>query len=570
MSINRNEELQSGNEKIFLDYNVTEGSSHSLNEENTIRRQSQTFNDLENYSTYSWTKPYTIPLNVVKNRINSAYLEIIDLLITYEQALTRVFLNPYIDPGLEESHFHIWDELAKNNKDLVDEYFKSNVDKTPANNEVYVGGSQYFNEDTGEYIDSKNLENHQSKKVFPEYIPFNEYLYAEEHGCRGCRKFVKDYDRVISHSVFVHLFDFRYFLKLLSNEAKCIKDSLLYDFGDEYEDESQQQAASFYFSWAEMASHHTKLIAGELTQEQDLLSSSEVDNISKKQAAQFQAFFSIRVASYTETIDNILFSLKKDLMDNCEIFYDRYVTPSLRFKSQVAAPLELDIQTTNLRNDAPVLAEEIITAVNAFKGNFGSILSDMVQRKTNLKSKFERLFSYNIQRKKYINYIDQLSVKAKSRPKIILAITDDQYSSIFDRITIDHSEKQTLKSNHSMLDGLDQDHHPQYLLRAGGRIFGDIELEDGVTIDGVDISSHAHTGDDGSVRIKSTDIDYETPREETELFAQSVNSEFNVTINSFVPDILQGGIPVVDVVLDISIPDDLKDKYEFEIMYIEN
>jgi hypothetical protein len=121
-----------------------------------------------------------------------------------------------------------------------------------------------------------------------------------------------------------------------------------------------------------------------------------------------------------------------------------------------------------------------------------------------------------------------------------------------------------------MLDGLDEDHHPQYLLRAGGRILGNIEVQDGVTIDGVDINSHAHTGDDGSARIKSTDIDYETPREETSLFSQSVNSEFNVTINSFVPDIRQGGVPVVDVVLDISIPDDLKDKYEYEIMYIEN
>jgi hypothetical protein len=568
MSINRNQELQSGNERIFLDYNVTEGSSNSLNEESALRRQGETFNDLENYNTYSWTKPYSIPLNVVKNRVNSSYLQIIDLLEDYEQALNKVFLNPYIDPGLEESHFHIWEELSKNNKSLIEEYFPSEMNTETLSQDA--GDDTIIDVSFGLIDPSNQLNNDQAKKIYPDHIPFKQYLHAEEHGCRGCRKFVKDYDRVISHSVFVHLFDFRYFLKLLSNEAKCIKDSLLYDFGDEYEDESQQQAASFYFSWAEMASHYTQLIAGELLQERDLLSSSEVDNISKKQAAQFQAFFSIRVASYTETIDNILFSLKKDLMDNCEIFYNRYVTPSLRFKSQVAAPLQLDIETTNLRNDAPVLAEEIITAVNAFKGNFGSILSDMVQRKSNLKNKFERLFSYNIQRKKYINYIDQLSVKAKSRPKIILPITEDKYSSIFDRITIDHSEKQTLKSNHSMLDGLDEDHHPQYLLRAGGRILGNIEVQDGITIDGVDINSHAHTGDDGSARIKSTDIDYETPREETSLFSQSVNSEFNVTINSFVPDIRQGGVPVVDVVLDISIPDDLKDKYEYEIMYIEN
>jgi hypothetical protein len=43
-----------------------------------------------------------------------------------------------------------------------------------------------------------------------------------------------------------------------------------------------------------------------------------------------------------------------------------------------------------------------------------------------------------------------------------------------------------------------------------------------------------------------------------------------VSINSFVPDIRQGGLPVVDVILDISIPDEVKDKYEFEILYVEN
>jgi hypothetical protein len=245
--------------------------------------------------------------------------------------------------------------------------------------------------------------------------------------------------------VFVHLFDFRYFLKLLLHEANNIKNSLTYDFGDTYEDESQQQAASFYFSWAEMAAHYTKVIAEQLSEGQDYLSTSEVDYISKKQAAQFQAFFSIRVASYTEGIDNVLFSLKKELMDNSEIFYERYVSPSLKFKLNVSAPLELDIQTTNLSNQAPVLASEIITAVNALKGNFGSILSDMVQRRSNLRSKFDRLVSLNLQRKKYISYIDQLSAKASTRPRILIEVKEDKTSSIFDRVVIDENKNQNLK-----------------------------------------------------------------------------------------------------------------------------
>jgi hypothetical protein len=574
MSINRSQELQSGDSSVFNDYKVTEGSSNSTSQDAHERRQEQTFNDLENYNTYSWTKPYTIPLKVVKNRMDIVVQDITQLLSTYEQNLKNVYLNPYLDPGLEDSHFHIWDELHKNNKSLVEEYIPATTQSGEGEMSIQPVLSD-ADEDTvidisfGLFTPPGDLADNTITLAYPNYVSFSQYLYAEKHGCRGCRKFVKDYDRLMSHSVFVHLFDFRYFLKLLLHEANYIKNSLTYDFGDIYEDESQQQAASFYFSWAEMAAHYTKVIAEQLTQGQDYLSISEVDYISKKQAAQFQAFFSIRVASYTEGVDNVLFSLKKELMDNSEIFYERYVSPSLKFKSNVSAPLELDIQTTNLKNEAPVLAQEIITAVNAFQGNFGSILSDMVQRRSNLRSKFDRLISLNLQRKKYISYIDQLSIKASTRPRILIEVKEDNTSSIFDRVVIDENRNETLKSSHGILDDLNEDSHPQYLLRSGGAIFGNIEIADGVTIDGVDISAHAHTGEDGSFKIKSTDIDYDTPREEIDLFSTSTVGEMQVTVSSFIPDIRTGGVPVVDVVLNIQIPDEIDGRYEYEIVYIE-
>jgi hypothetical protein len=425
---------------------------------------------------------------------------------------------------------------------------------------VFTGGSGSFNEETGE---------NDRKVPTPNFISFKQYLYAEEHGCRGCRKFVKEYDKLISHSIFVHLFDFRYYLKLLLHESNCIRESLLYDFGAEYEDESQEQAAIFYFSWAKMAENHTRLVTEELNENSDQIPSSEVDLISKKQAAQFQAFFSIRVAAYTESIDNLLFSMKKYLLDTCHIFYTKYVSPSLKFKSQVAAPLELDLLTTSMRTSMPTLAEEVVTAVNSFKGNFGSILTDMVQRRSNIQQKFDNLLSLNIQRKKYISYIDQLSVKASPRPKIILNINEDKHSFLFDQITIDDSSRMSLSSVHGNLDSLNDNDHPQYLMRSGGTIFGDIIMAEGVTIDGVDIDTHAHTGEDGSVRIKSTDIDYETPREETTLLQSADGSLLEVSINAFESSIKNGGVPTVNAVVNISIPDSYSDKYEYEIVYLE-
>lgn len=552
MSINRSEKISSSGSYIFRDYSTSGGSTQSLQEQKYDKRKEQSFNDVDNYDFYSLTPAYRIPINVVKEKVFSVDQKIKDLLQTYEELLGKVYINPYLDNNIEEAHYHLFEEVEKKYEETFNSYYKSKLN--------------LFTIDT---VGMNGKPEVSPESVVPNYISFAQYIYAEEHGCRGCRKFVKEYDRLISHSAFVHLFDFRYYLKLILNESKCIKNSLLYDFGEEYEDESQEQAAIFYYSWAKMAENHTRIITEELTQQADKLSVSEVDIISKKQAAQFQAFFSIRVASYTETIDNILFNLKKDLVDNCELLYKRYVTPSLKFKTQVAAPLELDIETTNMSTLAPVLASEVITAINAFKGNFGSILSDLVQRRNNLNSKFDKLLSLNIQRRKYIGYIDQLSEKASSRPKIVLSVTDDKTSILFENIFIDQSERESLRSSHLNLDDLDKDSHPQYLMRSGGTIFGDINVEEGVTIDGVDLSTHAHTGFDGSAKIKSTDIDYQTVRDEIEI---SLNQNPNISVNiaQFNSSIRTGGVPTVNATLDINIPDELKDLYEFEILYREN
>jgi hypothetical protein len=556
MSINSAENHQASSSKIFNDYSVSEGSSSSLSEEMQIKRTKEGYNDLNNYSSYSWSKPYKVPISAVRSKVDKIHGDMQQLLIALESMLEKVYINPFLDSDIEECHYHLWQELRKSNPNLFE-------NKTTDDGLIYGGGSGNFDETTGEYINEVKIED-------PDYVSFSQYLYAEEHGCRSCRKFVKEYDRLISHSVFVHLFDFRYYVKLLLHESSCIKESLLYDFGEDYEDESQQQAAQFYFSWAKMAENHSRLITEELNSKTDSIATSEVDNISKKQAAQFQAFFSIRVASYTEAIDNLLFSLKKDLEDTCEIFYKRFVAPSLRFKTKVSAPLELDLLTTSLGTAAPILSEEVITAVNAFRGNFGSILTDMVQRRNNVQSKFDNLLSFNIQRKKYINYIDSLASKASSRPKIILINVEDKTSDIFASIFIDKSKRDSLKSSHDSLDELDKDSHPQYLLRGGGNIFGDITVAEGVTIDGVDLDQHAHTGADGTVRIKSTDIDYDTVREETTLLETEEGSLLQVSIDSFLSSIKQGGMPTTDAIVLISIPDEFQDKYEFEIMYVEN
>jgi hypothetical protein len=91
------------------------------------------------------------------------------------------------------------------------------------------------------------------------------------------------------------------------------------------------------------------------------------------------------------------------------------------------------------------------------------------------------------------------------------------------------------------------------LLRDGGSITGNISVENSSTIDGVHLSTHAHNGLDGSQKIKSTDIDYDSAR----LAVTSiVPAPLSISIDSLINDIIDGGIPVVDVVVAINTGDD--------------
>ena len=258
------------------------------------------------------------------------------------------------------------------------------------------------------------------------------------------------------------------------------------------------------------------------------------------------------------------------MVTNCNVFYNKYLSPSLRFKTKVVADFALDIRTTNMKTELPSLSEEAAIALLAAEGNFKSILTDLLERRNNTSAKIDSLYQSIVQRRKYTSFISQLSAKAVNRERIVTTETDSNYAPLLSGLFVDESQINSLKSSHSLLDDLSEDSHPQYLMKSGGVIVGDITVENAAKIDGVQIGEHSHSGSDGSKRIRSIDIDYESVRNEINL--QQINSaakEVVIKIDSITPDILIGGVPVADVNISIDIPDEFKDKYDFEILYIE-
>jgi hypothetical protein len=528
MAIENLNQIQAVEADIFGDYQLNGVSPYADSNKDAGKNKFQLKSDVTTYAAGT-DQYYSIPLKAVKDQAKNTCDDLLLFVDELEKLLNEINLDPNATPAISEYHRYVWSEISKINDQSLGE------------------------------------------GTLPNFISHAEYIYAEKHGCRGCRKFMKEYDQLISSTTFGHIYSFRKIAKALIHEAECIKKSLITDFGDDYEDESQQQVATYYLYWLKMATHYQRRFEDAIPASPVLLPESEVDKVTKRQAGQFQAFFSIRVNSETVSINNQIESLNKDLGQDCGVFYEKFLGPSIKFKTKVGGDLALDFRTTNMLSQMPRLAEEAITAVLTIEGNFKSILTDLLERRNIMIKKVDSLYQSIMERRKYVLYISQLASKAISKNRIVTSESNEEYISAAYYAVSDRSYiTESLKSSHSSLDDLGEDSHPQYLLKTGGTISGDVLVEPNVTIDGIDLSTHSHTGHDGSTKIRSIDIDYNSVRDDyknSDLL--KVKDILDIKIESFIPDILIGGVPVADVVVSINVPDDLKDKYEFEIRYIE-
>lgn len=519
--------------------------------ESFIRNKMSTI--IPSKADYALLEEYSVPLDNIREQIEFSISAYDSLISNIDSIMEKINVDHTKDPNLEEAHKMLWREVVKFN-DITTEYLSS-IDKK--SDEVYSGGSKYFDERLGKYKDIYTL--------YPDYISFHEYLYAKRSSSIASRRLVTEYDRLSSHSVFSYLIDLRNLCDYILYEVFSIRDILTSSFGEDYEDDSQKQVGVQLDSWAKMAIHYAQRINNAIIAPAGGIPDAEVDKITEKQAIEFQAFFAIRLDAVDDEIDSILQNIKRDLVDNSEIFYSRYLEQAINFKNNIVNSMELDFHTTSFSSSAPFLTEELVIATNVMNGNFGMILTDMNQRYTLINSKIDDLMRTISDKRKYSNYIFQLSYKGKSKKQIVKTVLYDPYKIIFKSSVNNLNFESDLISNHASLDNLLENHHPQYLLKDGGTITGDIFVENLAKIDGVHLSTHVHDGLDGSQKIKSTDIDYDTVRLSTETF---VPKPLSISIDSFVNDIIDGGIPVMDVILLIE-SFDSSDSIEYEIIIAE-
>ena len=589
MSVNSTNQYTEVNNEIHGDYKFSD-SSFVNTSDNQVYAQAM-MNRYGKNANSSVMETYSIPLDFVRRQTSLAEQVILDTTKDIEDLMKKVFINPNLNLDLLVCHQNLWDELNKTlriESPQIIEFFNKKI-----NNSLYSSTSTQNITDSAQDANLEDFpkiinDNPSSsdgesitiqpypppfdkssniKISIPSYICYEEISFAERMNSTISRKFLQEYEQSIAHSTFSYFFQFRKLLNHLLNEVKSIQISLATDFGDAYENELQQKIAVHYDSWGKTALHYTSRIAKTIISKPGEIPGTELDQISKEQASKFQAFFAIKLNAVNSEIEDILSSLKRDLSDNSEIFYTRYINPALKFSSEISSPLELDYQTTSVGKSIPFLAEELLIASVLMKGNFTSVVADIIDRHHTVIGKTDALLRLVHEKRKYANFIAQLSFRGVQKPNLLLPISDDWASSLFKQVIISPTRKDDLKSSHSLLQGLDEDHHPQYLLRDGGKIIGDILVAEGITIDGVDLSKHAHTGVDGSSKISSLDIDYQAARS-PDSATVAVVAPLAVAISNFNVDIVNG-LPRCDAVVNIEIDDNILDNYEYEIIYTE-
>ena len=464
------------------------------------------YTDLVRGSDMKSAYQQNISPQIVISEITDTTLVLHKVIAEIDQFLSVTYVSSSVSPLLEEAHHHVWSEVVnKTNTDIDDE--------------ITI-----------------------AKDIAPDYISYAEYRYAKEHACRGCRTLVIEYDSYISKTVIGHYFTIRTILEFFMHEISCVREVTEDLIGDEYEDETEQKVAKEFYYWAISIKQYTKQLAQEITAIPPQLPQSELDTINKVEAAQFEAFFSLKVNSFQSETKKLLGLLKREMVDTCEMFYKNLLGPAMKSRSMIAYPLEIKLLSSTMRVKAPELAAEVVDAASSINGNIASLLADLNQKNINADKRFNAVRDIMREQRRFISYIRQLQLKSSATVKInplydnniFVNVVEDQHAPYFEQAIVTNLKSQSFNSSHGYFNDLLEDHHPQYLMRSGGVITGDIEIAGTARIAGIDLANHSHDGTDGSSYVRASNIDYTQDREEASLLASSITDNFlSISVDSF-------------------------------------
>lgn len=408
----------------------------------------------------------------------------------------------------------------------------------------------------------------------PEYITFDEYKFHIKNTASNATLFIIDeYEKSLRNISGTNALDISRLALFINNESKRIKEFINGYIG-EVDDTAEFRIIENFQDWTE----DTKTVISQLWQAfQGKLSPapprSELDQVPQEKAVELQAFFQVKLNVNIKNIKDLFSQLVKNWESVSTDFYKKHLGPSLQFQLKVSRNLTDAFPVTAF----PTLSQEML-GVSAIESNFSVILADQIKRNQIFFKHCQDVILNLSQKDYYIAVINYLATKGKY-PKQLFTHKSlaDQSSTIInsthplDDYTVTDNPVENLVPTHSDLaDNNDDDAHPQYMLKSGGTFVGDVNFDSDVTIDGMILREHRHTGEDGSLKIRGSDIDYNSI---TELNIDNTNASTSVPENVSVISQNASYIPpgitkvAVKVSFDVETTDNIVG-YEFEITKI--
>ena len=347
----------------------------------------------------------------------------------------------------------------------------------------------------------------------PNYVTYLYYTSLLTNSSAAAKYITNAYETAAQGITGNNSIDFLPIVQMTLDEANLILPFIEAHAGD-LSDSSQRRTVELLQDWVESGIQQVADIDHQFRIGPSNLTNSDISALSTADATNSQAILHVNLNQLNVHLNQSLGILKQNFASYQSTFYNNVLGPSMNVRNNVLSSMY------------PILPGSVGSIINnstnILNANLTAVLADQMRRNNIYSAQVQSVISIVTARDTYRDYVIQLSGPGKDIPSgapgTLISATDTPTQSAFFQSNTNTTSVATTNpylSPHSQLSGLsDYNAHPQYLVRYGSTMLGNLELatpdgEDVFTtalIDGMRPSTHSHSGLDGTVKIHGADI----------------------------------------------------------------
>jgi len=326
-------------------------------------------------------------------------------------------------------------------------------------------------------------------------ISYEDYLNNKNRKDRSSLFIVEEYEKAVRGVFGNGAIDIHIAVNILMSEVDSIK-LFLESYMDDIYDTFDQRIMEILCQWSINGLRHTSRLNSFFyrDQKQYKIPEEELSNITKIEASKYQALFVVKNNTLNQEIKIIINELQSKYLNNSDIFYLKFLGPTLnlRLKSLTNLPYG-----KNLGDLSSVVSD----AMDDSNVNIVTLIKDVSDRSSFFNKKMIDLEERIVLREKYFSHVKQLSsISLKVSQKINKEETNTK------TILPENTAVELISDHASIPIHGNEVPHPQYLNKYGDKLSGDLNLDSNVSISGIIPSKHTHNEIDGSSKISGESI----------------------------------------------------------------